>query len=74
MVKMSRKLTAEDFISKAKSIHGDKYDYPLIEFKNATTKVNIKCKTHGIFEQLTYSHCAGQGCPICAGLRNRIPK
>ena len=29
---MARKLTSEEFIKKSKEIHGDKYDYSLVEF------------------------------------------
>ena len=59
------KLTTKEFIEKAKLIHDNKYDYSLVEYKNAHTKVNIICKVHGIFEQEASSHLVGTGCPIC---------
>lgn len=43
----SNKLTTEQFISKAKSIHGDKFDYSKTKYVNSETKVCIACPTHG---------------------------
>jgi len=37
-------LTTEEFIERAKKAHGDKYDYSLVEYKNAHIKVNIICR------------------------------
>ena len=36
----------EKFICKAKNIHGDKYDYSLVDYVNRETPVCIICKTH----------------------------
>lgn len=60
------KRTAEDFIELAKKIHGDKYDYSDIEYKNARTKIKINCSKHGQFEQVPDSHLKGYGCDKCA--------
>lgn len=57
--------TSEDFIELSKSIHGDLYDYSLVEYKNNRTKVKIICRKHKVFEQLPYSHTGGSGCPSC---------
>lgn len=59
------------FIDRAKAIHGDKYDYSDVEYVNARTKVRIRCKKHGIFEQTPDKHIGIYrcGCPICAGNR-----
>ena len=38
-----KKHTKDDFISKAKEIHGDKYDYSKVVYKNNKTKVTILC-------------------------------
>jgi hypothetical protein len=43
------KLTTEEFIAKAKAVHGDRYDYSKVEYVNASTKVCIICKKHGEF-------------------------
>ena len=62
-----KRLTTEQFIEKAKTIHGDIYDYSLVEYKNNHTKVKIICPEHGIFEQSPYTHSRGQGCSTCGG-------
>lgn len=36
-----KKLTTNEFINKAKEIHGDKYDYSKVEYKTNKTKVCI---------------------------------
>lgn len=55
------------FIKKAKDIHGNKYDYNLVEYVNNKTKIKIICPIHGIFEQQPRSHTLnGSGCPYCA--------
>ena len=62
---MGKKLTTEEFIERAKKIHGDTYDYSLVEYKGALDKVRIICKIHGLFEQRPASHLNGHGCHIC---------
>lgn len=63
-----RKLTTEEFISKAKLVHGDKYDYSLVEYTNNSTKIKIMCIKHGVFEQIPNSHLLGVNCPKCHNL------
>ena len=60
------KITTEEFIEKAKAIHGDKYDYSKVEYVNAKTKVCIICPEHGEFWKLPYVHLKGQGCTLCS--------
>lgn len=60
------KLTTEEFIAKAKAVHGDRYDYSKVEYVNATTKVCIICKKHGEFWQRPSHHTNGRGCSKCA--------
>ncbi|MGC3004600.1 GIY-YIG nuclease family protein, partial [Streptomyces sp. G35A] len=57
--------TTENFIKKAQSVHGDKYDYSLTEYVNTETKVKIICKAHGMFEQRPKCHEKGKGCIKC---------
>lgn len=58
-------ITTEEFIKRAKEIHGNKYDYSLVDYKNARTKVKIICPEHGVFEQQPRAHLNKQGCPKC---------
>ena len=67
---MPKRLTIEQFIKKVKVIHGNVYDYSLVEYKNAHTKVKIICPEHGIFEQKSYHHLRGQGCPECRYIKS----
>lgn len=60
--------TKEMFAQKAKEVHGDTYDYSLVEYKTARKKVTIKCRVHGPFDQVPYVHTKGGGCPVCASL------
>ena len=54
------------FIEKAKEIHGDKYDYTIVQYINAKTKVNILCKIHGKFELTPNKHLSRKdGCREC---------
>jgi hypothetical protein len=55
------------FFEKAKKVHGDKYDYSLVEYVNAKTKVKIICPKHGVFEQVPDSHIRNHGCKYCNG-------
>ena len=62
-----KKLTTEQFIEKARKIHGNKYDYSKVEYKNNRTKVCIICPEHGEFWQVPNAHLSGCGCKKCAG-------
>ena len=59
------KLTTEEFISKAKAVHGDRYDYSKVEYVNNQTPVKIVCPIHGGFIQKPSNHLHGNGCQQC---------
>lgn len=59
-------LSQEDFIEKAQAVHGDKYDYSLVDYKDSRTKIRIVCPKHGEFKQEANNHLQGHGCPKCA--------
>jgi hypothetical protein len=61
-----RKYTQEEFIKKAKTIHGDKYDYSMVEYTGMHDRVKIICPKHGVFEQLAMGHVGGNGCLKCS--------
>jgi hypothetical protein len=54
-----------DRIEYLKQIHGDRYDYTDTIYVNSKTKLRIKCRIHGIFEQLYSNHKKGHGCKEC---------
>ena len=64
---MPRRLTTEEFISRAREKHGDKYSYDKAKYYNNITKVIITCPVHGGFEQIPHDHTNGAGCPHCSG-------
>ncbi len=66
------KPTADGFAIKAKKVHGDKYDYSLVEYTNNRTKVKIICPEHGEFEKTPTSHLNGSGCQKCNGIKTAI--
>jgi len=59
------KLTFSEFMNKCNSMHGNKYDYSLVDYNNCDTKIKIICKKCGIFEQTPYEHYNGHNCPYC---------
>ena len=63
------------FVSRARKVHGDAYDYGKTVYKDARSKLTIACRKHGHFCQVASSHLQGIGCPACGltrrGLRRR---
>jgi len=57
--------TTESFISKAKDTHNKKYNYSLVDYVNAHTKVEIICPEHGSFIQIPANHLNNRGCSKC---------
>lgn len=62
------KLSTEEFIEKAKIIHGYKYNYTKTVYVDCYAKVCITCQIHGDFMQAPCQHLQGRGCPFCAKL------
>ena len=58
--------TTEEFISEAKLVHGNKYDYSKVEYTGALNSLTITCPIHGEFEQRASDHLSGCGCPKCS--------
>jgi len=54
------------FLTQAKEIHGDKYDYSKVEWKNTYSKITIICPIHGEFTQIPQNHIRLKfGCRKC---------
>lgn len=63
---MSKKLTLETFVEKAKNVHGNLYDYSNTIYKNSLTKIKLRCTLHDKeFEMLPGNHLVGKGCTLC---------
>ncbi len=65
---MPRRLTTEEFIEKARAVHGNRYDYSMVKYVGAHSKVTIICRDHGAFEQTPANHRSGKGCDECGKL------
>lgn len=65
------KVDFEEFLRRAREIHGDRYDYSESESKYTTfkgDKISIICREHGVFMQTPANHAyRGAGCRICSG-------
>lgn len=62
-------MSTDEFISRAKTIHGEKYCYDKVNYKDKNTKVEIICPIHGSFWQKPVLHLQPAfqcGCPKCA--------
>lgn len=69
---MPAKLTKEKFIEKAKSIHGDKFSYEHLVYKNMSTKITVTCPIHGDFRTRPYNFIYNaSGCKECAREGNK---
>ena len=62
-----KRLTKDEFLSGCIDIHGDRYDYSLVEYNGVRSNIVIICKDHGEFLKNAKSHKDGQGCPKCSG-------
>lgn len=71
------KYTTNEFIAKAKEVHGDKYKYDKCTYgKGKEDEVTIYCNSHKeYFNQRASGHLMGRGCPKCGneihGLHSR---
>lgn len=62
--------SAEQFIQKAKEIHGEAYDYSKVVYKGSKVPVTLVCPIHGEFNIKPNHHTISKvGCPQCAVLR-----
>lgn len=58
--------TTHDIIKQFNNVHGDRYDYSLVNYIDTSTKVSIICKKHGVFKQIPSGHLNKKGCAKCA--------
>ena len=69
-----RNLSKEEYISKAKEIYGDLYDYTNIDYYGLRKDITIYCNhkdengiEHGYFTVNARRHLTGSCCPLCSG-------
>ena len=61
-------------LEKARAIHGDLYDYSLVDYNKSCTKIKIKCPKHGVFEQTPNNHLMGMRCIKCANEESGVKR
>ena len=52
----------------AKSVHGNEYDYSVLNYIGNKNPIKIICKIHGEFTQYPSNHLKGHGCKSCANM------
>lgn len=63
---MGKHVTTEDFIVKAKLVHGNKYNYDKTVYRLLKNDVEIYCNNHEeYFWQNPHNHLSGNGCKKC---------
>jgi ssDNA-binding Zn-finger/Zn-ribbon topoisomerase 1 len=68
-----RRVPFDEFVRRAREIHGKKYQYDKASYESLETKLTITCPEHGAFTQQGGSHLSGRGCPVC-GRENTTAK
>lgn len=66
-------MDTEQFITKSKEVHNNKFDYSKTVYVKSKEKVTITCPKHGDFNQVPNSHLKGIGCKQC-GIEVRASK
>ena len=56
-----KKLSNDEFIAKARMVHGEKYNYDGIVYLTNRSNVKIHCPSHGIFLQTPYKQLKSLG-------------
>ena len=59
-------VTFDKFVERAKTLHGDAYQYHEETYLLVLKKTKITCRKHGDFWQLPSNHMKRSGCPACA--------
>lgn len=62
---MAAKITQEEFIQRAKVVHGEKYDLTQSVYQSYNKPVAVECRKHGVFHVRASHFLNGVGCPKC---------
>ncbi len=62
----TKKWTTELFIKDAIKVHGNRFDYSLVNLKSVRKPIKIKCNNGHIIDTYVYSHLQGSNCYECA--------
>lgn len=67
------KLSTDQFIERAKSIHGNNLVFDKSIYTGIRDNILVTCPEHGDFTKLPSGIFAGQGCPVCSGYLKELP-
>jgi len=73
-IKDKSKGKTEEFIKRSREVHGDGWDYSLVNYVNRKTKVILICPEGHKIEQLPSNHLAGNRCGVCHGKNSMTNK
>ena len=68
----SLKLSQDEVIRRAISIHGDDYSYENMVYIRGEDRANVTCRKHGIFSIRPNNLLTGYGCPSCSRERRNL--
>ena len=69
LAKQGPRYTNSQFLSKAREVWGDRWDYSQTEYEGMANRITVSCREHGPFEQLPGEHLHGSlGCLMCRGV------
>jgi hypothetical protein len=72
---LSRRLSHQTIIEMFRKIHGDTYDYSMMNYVGMHTEITILCFEHGAFSQTPHHHIYSQNkCPFCSNKVSRGEK
>ncbi len=71
MIGRNSPVTQEEFVARARSKHGDRYDYSSTQYVSSGCPVAIVCSIHGEFQQHPFDHLDGHGCHKCYHLSRK---
>ena len=66
-------LPFENFLVKARGVHGDRYKYDESTYRGYNHHITITCRDHGVFKQYAGLHAKGGGCSKCAYVARHLP-
>ncbi len=66
------RFSLEDVLLGFEKAHGETYDYSLVNYIDAKTKVDIICRKHGLFSVNPHNHKNGVGCPKCKSSKGEL--
>ena len=76
-IRNARRLTTDQFVRRAREVHGERYDYHLVQYTGTKVPVVIVCREHGPFRMKPCRHLSGRGCRKCIfrklGKERRLP-